>query len=102
SCGSYGAPTTITGTTAQTVATGNCYLLTLTGTDNVGNTVGVTSVVLVDTTAPSAPSATGFSFGALNHAYWAGGTSNRVYVLGSAAGSFTVTASGATDPESGI
>src|SRR4029077_3591201 len=30
-CGSYGAPATITGTTAQTVASGNCYLLTLTG-----------------------------------------------------------------------
>ena len=42
SCGSYGAPTTITGTTSQTVASGNCYLLTLTGTDNVGNTATIT------------------------------------------------------------
>ena len=101
-CGSYGAPTTITGTTSQTVSSGNCYQLTLTGTDNVGNTTTLTTTVKVDTTAPSAPSATGFSFSALNHAYWTGGTSNRIYVLGSAAGSFTVTASGATDPESGI
>ena len=34
SCGSYGGTTTITGTTSQTVASGNCYLLTLTGTDS--------------------------------------------------------------------
>ena len=37
SCSAYGAPATIAGTTSQTVASGNCYLLTLTGTDNVGN-----------------------------------------------------------------
>ena len=36
-CSAYGAPATITGTTSQTVASGHCYLLTLTGTDNVGN-----------------------------------------------------------------
>ncbi len=104
-----GNPTTLaanvtsTGTVSDTVPTsGLCYAYALTGTDNVGNTASVTAVVLVDTSAPSAPSATGFSFSALNHAYWTGGTSNRIYVLGSAAGSFTVTASGATDPESGI
>ena len=38
SCGTFGSSTTISGTTPQTVASGNCYLLTLTGTDNVGNT----------------------------------------------------------------
>ena len=42
-CGSYGAPTTISGTTTQTVASGNCYLLTLTGTDNVGNATNITT-----------------------------------------------------------
>ena len=36
SCSSFGTPSTISGTTSQTVASGNCYLLTLTGTDNVG------------------------------------------------------------------
>ena len=36
-CSAYGAPATIVGTTSQTVASGHCYLLTLTGTDNVGN-----------------------------------------------------------------
>ena len=43
------------GTTSQTVASGNCYLLTLTGTDNVGNAATITTTVKVDTTAPSAP-----------------------------------------------
>ena len=55
SCSAYGAPATITGTTAQTVASGNCYLLTLTGTDNVGNAATITTTVKVDTTAPTAP-----------------------------------------------
>ena len=41
---------------SQTVARGNCYLLTLTGTDNVGNAATVSTTVKVDTTAPSAPS----------------------------------------------
>ena len=40
-CSAYGAPATITGTTSQTVASGNCYLLTLTGTDNVGNAASI-------------------------------------------------------------
>ena len=43
---------TIAGTTSQTVASGNCYLFTLTGTDNVGNTARITTTVKVDTTAP--------------------------------------------------
>ena len=55
SCSAYGAPATITGTTSQTVASGNCYLLTLTGTDNVGNAATITTTVKVDTSAPSAP-----------------------------------------------
>ena len=57
SCSAYGAPATIVGTTSQTVASGHCYLLTLTGTDNVGNTASITTTVMVDTTAPSAPTA---------------------------------------------
>ena len=38
-CGSYGAPTTITGTDVSGVSftSGNCYQFTLSGTDNVGN-----------------------------------------------------------------
>ena len=64
SCSAYGAPATIIGTTSQTVASGHCYLLTLTGTDNVGNAATITTTVMVDTTAPSAP--TGFSFSGLD------------------------------------
>ena len=67
----YGAPATITGTTSQTVAGGHCYLLTLTGTDNVGNvTPTVSTTVKVDTTAPSAP--TGFTFSGLSSSYYPG------------------------------
>ena len=37
---------------------GNCYLLTLTGTDNVGNATNITTVVMVDTTAPTVTNVT--------------------------------------------
>ena len=98
-CSAYGAPATIVGTTSQTVATGHCYLLTLTGTDNVGNTASISTTVMVDTTAPSAP--TGFSFSALTNAYYPG-AGTTVYFKGGAAGGFTATASGATDADTGI
>ena len=75
-CSAYGAPATITGTTAQTVATGKCYLLTLTGTDNVGNATTITTTVKVDTTAPSAP--TGFAFSALTNSYYPGRRHDRL------------------------
>jgi hypothetical protein len=57
SCGSFGSASTITGTPAQSLPTG-CYLYTLTGTDNLGNTGSITSIVKVDTSSPSAPSLT--------------------------------------------
>ena len=98
-CGSYGSTTTITGTTSQTVASGNCYLLTLTGTDNVGNTDSISTVVKVDTTAPSAP--TGFSFSALTNAYYPG-AGTTIYYKGGSAGGFTALASGSTDTDTGI
>ncbi|HEV7133533.1 MAG TPA: hypothetical protein VGN27_07390, partial [Gaiellaceae bacterium] len=101
-CSGYGAPATITGTTSQTVASGNCYLLTLTGTDNVGNAATLTTTVKVDTTAPSAPSAAGFSFGSLTNAYWPGGSSATVYTKSGSAGGFTVTASGSTDADTNV
>ena len=99
SCGSYGAPATITGTTSQTVASGNCYLLTLTGTDNVGNATSISTVVKVDTTAPSAASSLAFS--APTHAYYPGAGST-VYFQGGGSGGFTVTASGSSDADSGV
>ena len=99
SCSAYGAPAAITGTTSQTVASGNCYLLTLTGTDNVGNTASISTTVKVDTTAPSAP--TGFTFSGLTNAYYSGAGST-VYVKGGAIGGFTATASGAADADTGL
>ena len=62
----------LSGTTMvhQTVASGNCYLLTLTGTDNVGNATSISTIVKVDTSAPNAPSS--FSFGSLTNAYFPG------------------------------
>src|SRR6202142_3906645 len=98
-CSAYGAPATIAGTTAQTVASGHCYLLTLTGTDNVGNTASITTVVMADTTAPSAP--TGFSFSGFTNAYYPG-AGTTVYFKGGSAGGFTAAASGATDADTGI
>ena len=93
-CGTFGSATTISGTTSQTVASGNCYLLTLTGTDNVGNAASITSTVKVDTTAPTAPS---LSFSALTSAYWSG-TGTTLYFKGGSSGGFTLTPS-STDPE---
>ena len=98
-CSAYGAPATITGTTSQTVASGNCYLLTLTGTDNVGNAATITTTVKVDTTAPSAP--TGFSFSGLTNAYYPG-AGTTIYFKGGSAGGFTALASGSTDADTGI
>ena len=99
SCSAYGAPATIIGTTSQTVASGHCYLLTLTGTDNVGNAATVSTTVKVDTTAPSAP--TGFSFGSFTNSYYPG-SGSIVFFQGGSAGGFTATASGATDADTGI
>ncbi|HEX3805677.1 MAG TPA: Ig-like domain-containing protein [Gaiellaceae bacterium] len=76
---------TVVSSPDATVANGQCYVYTLTGTDNVGNTVSVTSSpVLVDTTAPvDALTLTGSSGGV----YKSGGT---VYYNGGVAGSFKV------------
>ena len=52
SCGSFGSASTITGAPAQSLSTG-CYLYTLAATDNVGNSVSITTVVKVDTDNPS-------------------------------------------------
>ena len=53
-CSAYGAPTTIVGSPAETGLATGCYRYILTGTDNVGNTVSVTTVVKVDTSNPTA------------------------------------------------
>ena len=98
-CGSYGSATTISGTTSQTVASGNCYLLTLTGTDFVGNTATISTIVKVDTTAPSAPA---LSFAnPTGGAYYSGSGTTVYFRPGAATGGFDVTAS-STDADTGV
>ena len=53
-CGTYGAPTTITGAPAQSGLATGCYRYRLTGTDNVGNTASRTTTVKVDREVPVA------------------------------------------------
>ena len=78
-----------TGSTVETspdttVVNGQCYVYTLTGTDNVGNVATVaTSPVLVDTTAP----ADALTLNSASGAFKSGTT---VYYRGTAAGSFKV------------
>ena len=84
----------------QTVASGNCYLLTLTGTDNVGNTATITTTVKVDTTAPSAPDR--LQLRRADERATTPAAGSIVFFKGGAAGGFTATASGATDADSGI
>ena len=52
-CSSYSGPATLVGTPAQNGLALGCYRYTLTGIDNVGNTVTVSTVVKVDTTNPT-------------------------------------------------
>ena len=97
-CGTFGTPSDVTGSTSRGVSNGNCYRFTLTATDNVGNAAVVTRTVKVDTTAPVAPaiSFTGLSSG---NTFVSGTT---LFYRPSAGGAFTVTATGAGDPETGI
>jgi Bacterial Ig domain len=97
-CGAFGSASPIAGTASQTVASGNCYLLTLIGTDNVGNSASVSTTVMVDTSAPTTP---GLSFGNLSsNAFYSSG-SNTLYFRPATGGTYTVTAS-SSDPETGI
>jgi hypothetical protein len=95
-CGAYGAPGTITGAPAQSEPTG-CYRYTLTGIDNVGNRAGVSTTVIVDTTAPTTPSIT---FSNLANAFFKS-SNDAMYFRPAAGGTFTVTAS-SSDADSGI
>jgi PKD repeat protein len=97
SCGSYGAPSTISGTPAQTKTTG-CYLYTLTGADNVGNTSSTSTTVIVDTNAPSTPT---LAFNGLSSNAFYQASSNTLYFSPAHSGGFTVIAA-ATDTDSGI
>lgn len=96
-CGTFGSPAPIAGSPAQTGLAGGCYQYVLTGTDNVGNAASLTTVVMVDTTAPTTPS---LAFTALTNADYASAAST-LWIRPIAGGAFTVTAS-STDAESGV
>ncbi len=83
-CGTYGTPTTLTGTPTQSGLTTGCYLYTLTGTDNVGNSSSVSTTVRYDTDAPS-------QVVTLSTAGGAAQTGTVIYFRYTVAGSFTLT-----------
>ena len=98
-CGAFGSPTTIVGNPAQNGLTTGCYRYTLTGTDNVGNTVSIQTTVKVDTSDPAAPTLT---FGALGGGAYYPGSGTRVYFKPDASnGTFDLTAS-SSDADTGI
>ena len=95
-CSSYGAPATIVGTPAQSGLATGCYRYVLTGTDNVGNTTTITTVVKVDASDPTAPSLSLSDSSAAVHT-----TGTTAFYRPTGSGSFDVTAS-STDGQSGI
>ena len=97
-CSSYGAtrPRSVGNAADSGLATG-CYRYTLTGTDNVGNqSTRQSTIVKVDTSAPTAPSLVLSNLSA--NAHYAAGT---LYIRPSAGGTFRVTAT-STDPHTGV
>lgn len=95
-CGLFGTPGVLTGTPSQTVTTG-CYRYVLTGTDNVGNTASLTTIVMVDTSAPATPT---LALSGLANAYYSA-AGPTLYIRPAAGGTFTVTAS-STDADTGV
>jgi hypothetical protein len=95
-CSSYGAPATIVGTPTQSGLATGCYRYVLTGTDNVGNTTTITTVVKVDASDPTAPSLSLSDSSAAVHT-----TGTTAFYRPTGSGSFDVTAS-STDGQSGI
>jgi hypothetical protein len=93
-----GAQTQLTGTPNQSGLTTGCYLYTLTGADNVGNTVSISTIVKVDTSGPSVPAVT-LSNAAGNT--FVSGTTAYINPQSGRSGSFDVGAT-ATDTDSGI
>ena len=87
-------------TSPDTVPTdGQCYVYTLTGTDNVNNIASIaSSPILVDTTPPSTPTVT-FSGLSAGNTYDNG--AGTLFFRPSAGGTFTVNAA-STDAQSGI
>src|SRR5205085_12099143 len=98
-CGTFGSPTTISGNPDQNGLATGCYRYTLTGTDNVGNTVSITTTVKVDTSDPSAPTLTPSN--ATGGAYYPGSGTRVYFKPDAAAGSFDIGAA-STDNDTGI
>src|SRR4051812_36061377 len=101
SCGSFGSATTIPGRAtpiAQALTGPTCYLYTLTGLDNVGNTVTITTTVMVDTTGPSAPS---LSLSSATGNTYINGTTAYINAQAGKSGSFQAAAT-STDNDSGL
>jgi len=97
-CGTYGTASVLVGQPAQTVTGPSCYRYTLTGTDQVGNISTTSTVVKVDTTAPSAPTLT--LSGATGNTYTTG-SAVFISALAGKSGSFQIAAT-STDADSGI
>ncbi len=100
-CGSFGSATTISSRAtpiAQSLSGPTCYRYTLTGLDNVGNTISIGTTVKVDTSGPSGPSVS--LSGATGNTFVSG---NTVYInaQGTYSGSFQASAT-STDGDSGI
>jgi hypothetical protein len=95
----FNSPTVVTGTTQPAgMVTGRCYTYALTGTDNVGNTAVVLTTVLLDSTAPSAPTP---SLSAATGNTYISGTTAYIDPLAGKSGGFTLTGVSA-DPDSGL
>ena len=94
-CSAYGAPATIVGSPAETGLATGCYRYVLTGTDNVGNTVSVTTVVKVDTGNPTATATAPTEGTNPGNQFYAVGSDTH-YIRAAASGTFTLNAT-ATD-----
>ena len=90
-CSAYSAPATIVGNPAQSGLATGCYRYILTGTDNVGNTVSVTTVVKVDTSDPIATATAPTETVNPGNQFYVAGTDTHYY-RAAASGSFTLNA----------
>src|SRR5205823_3676557 len=100
-CGSFGSATTIASRStpiSQTLTGPTCYLYTLTGTDNVGNTISISTTVKVDTSGPSAPSV---SLSSASGNTFISGTTVYINAQAGKSGSFQTSAT-SSDNDSGI
>src|SRR5439155_2393534 len=98
-CGAFGSPGTITGNPSESGLATGCYKYTLSGTDNVGNTVSISTIVKVDTSAPSDPSLSISNSSGGTH--YPGAGTQIFFRPGAANGGFDLTAN-SSDADTGI